>query len=387
MRFCHDLDRALTERGFAITVSTSDQIDARRRAAARELLDGIEIVRFANPSNHLAGRLPWLWYHPIGLRRALVEHARRCDVIHLAEARGPHVSWALAAGRASGVPVVWSPFGGLAEGAGLRGPYRRAYDVVHRTRRLVAAADALVAQTPHEARLLERLGARAGQVRIIGLGVDGRRFRELPPRGTFRRAIGIDPSRPLVLFIGRFHPTKGLDVLLRAAAIARRAIPDLTVVLVGWDQGSLGMVKRLTRRLHLEDAVRIVPPMFEGASIQAYVDADVFAVAATVHEETSLAAMEALAAGTPCVLTCQCEVPDLEAMGGGRVTECHAEGVAAALCAVLADPCRAARARAAREVILRTQTVGQRADAYAELFREVVADHGAMPRARDLAVQ
>jgi glycosyltransferase involved in cell wall biosynthesis len=183
--------------------------------------------------------------------------------------------------------------------------------------------------------------------------------------------MGIDSGDPVVLFIGRLHPDKGLDVLLKACAVVRRTRPRLQIVLIGWDHGALRTVVRVSRALGLERAVHVLPPAFETARLQAYVDADVFAVAATTYEETSLAALEAVACGTPSVLTKQCQIPGLDT-GGGLVTECDADAFAAGLAAVLGDPHRAERARFARERILATHTSEQRADAYAEVFRTVV---------------
>ncbi|OFW16261.1 MAG: hypothetical protein A3F70_03610 [Acidobacteria bacterium RIFCSPLOWO2_12_FULL_67_14] len=372
MRFSYDLDRALSRRGLAITVATSDQVDLRYRTdKADEEIDGITMRRYPNPSNYLAGRLQWLSYRPVGLRRAVIDLAAACDVVHVTEARGPHVRWAFAAARAAGVPVVWSPLGGLAEGVGIRKPYRRLYDRVYRTRRLIGEARAIVAQSVHEAAVLARLGAQPHQVRPIELGVDASRFRALPARGAFRRAAGFGERQPLVLFMGRFHPTKGLDVLMEAAAIARRALPDLAVALVGWDHGALRTVRRRARALRLEEAVRILPPLFGDFAVQAYVDADVFAVAATLYEETSLAALEALAAGTPCVLTRQCEVRGLQDMGGGQVTDCAPEAFATGLLTVLEDPHRVARARSARRTILGSRTIEHSAEEYAAVFRGI----------------
>jgi glycosyltransferase involved in cell wall biosynthesis len=212
--------------------------------------------------------------------------------------------------------------------------------------------------------------------------VDGRWFQTLPARGQFRYAVGIGPDDPVVLFVGRLHPTKGLDVLLEACAIVRRAQPALQVVIIGWDHGALATVHRVSRALGLEAAVRVLPPAFEVARIQAYVDADVFAVAATTYEETSLAALEAVAAGTPCVLTQQCEIPGLEAAGGGLVTECEPQAFAAGLNAVLANRRHSSlRAAAARQMVLASQTAEDRADLYAELFRGIVnAGIAAPPR-------
>ena len=378
VRFSYDLDSALSRRGFAITVCTSDQLDERRRTPTlQENIGGIDIHRFRNPSNRLASRLQWLAYHPVGLRRAVRAHAERCDVVHVAEARGPHVRWAFGAARAARIPIVWSPLGGLAEGVGLRKPYRRAYDLMHRTRQMVREVDVLIAQSSHEAEVLERLGAPAARIRVIGLGVAGERFHQLPARGEFRRRLGVDPGTPLVLFIGRFHASKGLDVLLKAVAIARRTRPDIAVALVGWDHGALRTVKHVSRDLGLDAALWIVPPLFGRDAVQAYVDADVFAVAATIYEETSLAAMEAVAAGTPCVLTHQCEIPGLQEMDGGIVTECEPGAFAAGLLAVLGDRGRALQTEAARRTILSSRSTEHVAAAYASVFRELGATEAA----------
>lgn len=373
VRFSYDLDTALIARGFQITVYTSDQIDEHHRSPTQyERLNGIDIHRFPNPSNYLASQAAWLGLYPLGLRLALRHTVRRFDLVHVTEARGPHARWAFAAARASGVPVAWSPLGGLAPGVGIRKPYRRGYDIVHDTSRLVREARVFIAQSAHEAGVFEALGATPSQIRTIGLGIDARWFRTLPARGQFRHAVGIEPDHPVVLFVGRLHPTKGLDVLLKACAIARRTHPTLQVVIIGWDHGALRTALRVSRSLGLEGAVKILPPAFDVARIQACVDADVFAVAATTYEEASLAAMEAVACGTPCVLTKQCEVPGLEAAGGGLVTDCNPEAFAAGLRAVLADPNRAPRALSARRGILAWQTAEHSADAYATLCRELV---------------
>jgi hypothetical protein len=121
VRFSYDLDAALTARGFAVTVYTSDQIDEHRRSPlAREDFHGINVRRFRNPWNPLASRAPWLGLYPIGLERALDADVASFDVVHVTEARGAHARWAFAAARRAGVPVVWSPLGALADGVGIR---------------------------------------------------------------------------------------------------------------------------------------------------------------------------------------------------------------------------------------------------------------------------
>ncbi|OFW03188.1 MAG: hypothetical protein A3I61_01435 [Acidobacteria bacterium RIFCSPLOWO2_02_FULL_68_18] len=380
VRYSHDLDAALARQGFSLTVYTSDQIDGSRRAPLRrETLGAVDVHRFPTPWNYAADRAQWLAMYPLGLRQALHERVTEFDLLHVTEGRAAHVRWAFDAARRAGVPIVWSPLGALADGVGLRRPYRRLYDRLHRTRRLMSEARIVIAQSPHEASVVERLGAWPSRIRIIGLGVDERAFQTLPPRGALRDGLGIGRSQPMILFLGRFHPAKGLDVLLRSVAIARRRYPDLQLVLIGWDDGALRTVERVARALDLGNALRILPPAFDRARLQAYVDADAFAASLTIYEETSLAAMEALACGTPCVLSRQCEIPGLEATGGGRVANCDPEAFAAALVAVLSDPARVAHAAAARRWILAAHAIDRVASAHAVAFREAVGAAGDWP--------
>lgn len=58
-------------------------------------------------------------------------------------------------------------------------------------------------------------------------------YPELPDRQQARAAVGVPPGVPTVGLIGQLRPYKGVDLLLEAAAIAVRDLPDLTVVLAG----------------------------------------------------------------------------------------------------------------------------------------------------------
>lgn len=70
-----------------------------------------------------------------------------------------------------------------------------------------------------------------------------------------RRELGLDPARPVVGFVGRFHPQKGLDVFLSAAALLRARLPGCQFAVVG--EGALeGECRAQAARLGLDGAVR-----------------------------------------------------------------------------------------------------------------------------------
>jgi glycosyltransferase involved in cell wall biosynthesis len=71
----------------------------------------------------------------------------------------------------------------------------------------------------------------------------------------------------------------------------------------------------------------------------AYADADVFCLTPPHWEETSVAALEAAACGTPVVVSEQADIPGLQEAGGGFVVPLRHEDIRAAVTAALARGC------------------------------------------------
>lgn len=332
VRMTFELARQWVKHGHQVTVFTSDQIDSRHRSTnLHDVMDGIHIHRFKNPHNFLAARYAFLFLYPMGLARALQSCADQFDVAHLAEARGRHNDWAARFLPQQNVPFVWSGYGGLADGEGLRRIYRQVHDCVFNTASIVQRAGGLIAQTAHEASVYSQFGARPDQIREIPLGVNWNDFESLPPRGQLRHRIGLSDKDKLILFVGRVHWTKGLQLLIPAFAEVARRMPQAYLVIVGWDHGFLNRAKQITTELHLSDRVFFLEPLFGSERLSAYVDADVFALTPCVYEETSLSALEACACGTSCVVTKQCEIPGLDENTAGLTVDYNLEQVANAL--------------------------------------------------------
>jgi glycosyltransferase involved in cell wall biosynthesis len=185
------------------------------------------------------------------------------------------------------------------------------------TRPMLTQAALLFAQTEHERRLYAATGGSESVIRMLPLPLE-----ELPVRsegGSFRQRLGIAPEVPLLLFLGRIHKLKGLDMLIAALAdiLDGRVGPVLAVV--GRDDGGWARIEQEFEPLIASRAVRFVGPMYGDERFEAYSDADVFCLTPSHWEETSLAALEAGACGTAVVVTEQADIPDLEAAGGGHV--------------------------------------------------------------------
>jgi D-inositol-3-phosphate glycosyltransferase len=232
---------------------------------------------------------------------------------------------------------------------------------------VVAAADALVANTEDEARdLVTRYDAEPGRVHVAQPGVDLEVFSPGGPgRGRRDRAdLELPADAVVLLFAGRLQPLKGADVLVRAAAVMLRADPGLrerlVVAVVGGPSGTglerPGELADLARRLGLldvpgvRDVVRFAPPAPRARLAQWFRAADLVAVPS--HSESfGLVALEAQACGTPVVAARVGGLVTAVADGrSGLLVDGHDERAwAAALAGLVADERRrAALARGAR---------------------------------------
>lgn len=106
----------------------------------------------------------------------------------------------------------------------------------------------------------------------------------------------------VALSLGRIHPKKGLDGLVRAWVHTERKHPEWWLRIVGpKEAGHAEELSDLANRLHLE-RLSIEPPVYGPDKLRAYRDADLF-ILPTLNENFGLTVAEALASGTPVICT------------------------------------------------------------------------------------
>ncbi|MGH9211353.1 MAG: glycosyltransferase [Acidimicrobiales bacterium] len=170
---------------------------------------------------------------------------------------------------------------------------------------VIGCSDAILASCLTEARQLQQLyGADPTRIEIVPPGVDHAFFSPGPREGA-RAALGHLGlgSGPVLLFVGRIQPLKGLDVAVRALASLQDLDPMLVVV--GGASGPQGLnevarIHKLVAELGLTDRVRFVDPQPHHLLSTYYRAADVVLVPSRT-ESFGLVALEAAACGTPVV--------------------------------------------------------------------------------------
>lgn len=170
-------------------------------------------------------------------------------------------------------------------------------------RRIVRDTDLIQVTNPDERADLRRyLGADHPNVVLIPNGIKLSDYARLPERGAFRAVHGIASEQKIILFLSRLNEKKGLDLLLPAFERLGRRRSDVTLILAGPDDGAAGYVTRFIQEHGLQQRARLVGMLTGDVKLSAFVDADVFALP-SYSEGFSIAALEALAIGTPALLS------------------------------------------------------------------------------------
>jgi D-inositol-3-phosphate glycosyltransferase len=167
---------------------------------------------------------------------------------------------------------------------------------------VIGCSDVITASNPIEAaQLVDHYDARPERIELIPPGVD-RAFFSPGEQAGARNALGLD-DRPLVLFVGRLQPLKGVGIAVEALAQLRHR--DAHLMVVGGPSGTDGddeavRVHKLVADLGLADRVRFVPPQPHHLLSTYYRAADVCVVPSR-SESFGLVALEAAACGVPVV--------------------------------------------------------------------------------------
>ena len=202
-------------------------------------------------------------------------------------------------------------------------------------RRLIHGARYVVEATDEQVKDLLAYGIPASKTAVIPWSPDPNLTDSRARPGQFRERLGIASDEKVILFLGRIHQTKRLDLLLRALAHLDNA--NIRLVVVGHDDdGSMKRLKVLVSDLKLEKQVIWAGPIHSPESAAAYRDADVF-VLVSEHESAPMALLEACSMGVPVLISDHTGMSEMIHNRAGLVVDMTPEVVASGLSTLLRD--------------------------------------------------
>jgi len=315
--FVWDLGRELARRGHAVTIIGG--VGKRR-----ELAPGVRVLMFPFLDRYRFQALPLL-------RRAYAE-AKLLERLSLAIAALPEL---IAGGYDIihiqkpydlGPALLARRFGGARVVLGCHGEDFYPGDTL-----LASRVDAAVSCSRFNARTV---AARYGfEPTVVFNGIDTSLFRPTTPDPDIVRTDGT----PLLLWVGRLQPWKGVDVALRAL----REIPQAYLMIVG-DGETRADLERLAQELGLAERVRFLGALPRERLPSIYAAADLLLATSFASETFGIGLVEAQACGLPVVASRFGGFPEVidEGRTGLLVPPRDPAALAAAVRSLLNDPVR-----------------------------------------------
>ena len=212
-----------------------------------------------------------------------------------------------------------------AEGLALRG-LRRAESVI--------AVSHWTRQT-----LVEQAGLPESRITVTTLGVDHARYQPRSIPADFRKRHRLSSDHRYLIYVGSDAPRKNLPIVWQALQLIRHQAPDVVLLKVGrgYDPAARALLIDLARQLNVDHAIRFFDDVAE-AELPLFYNLAHALVMPSLYEGFGLPALEAMACGTPAVISDRGALAELaDDASAVLVDPTDAQAVAAAVLRLLSD--------------------------------------------------
>ena len=264
------------------------------------------------------GRIPWLTSS--SLRRKFAAEVDRAQGVHIHGLWEASTAMASRSARTLGKPYIVSAHGMLEPWALAQKCLKKLLYAQLIEHRVIADAACLHALTHAEAAQYRQFGATCPIAGIPNaVEVPERRSAEL-----FLERFSHLRGKRLLLFLGRLHPKKGLDLLIGCWKKWAGSRPDTHLVIAGPDsERTEARIRSDLAAAGLEGTVTLTGMLGTEMKWSAFAAAEVF-ILPSYSEGLSMGVLEAMGAGLPVIVTHPCNMPEISQHGAGweiNVTE------------------------------------------------------------------
>ena len=306
----------LISSGLAAFCAPDEEIPSGLAGSA---LDGLEVSRWP------MGRRQWITDR--SLREQFLRAVDAADGVHLHGLWEQSTAVGARSARARRKPYIVSAHGMLERWALQNKRFKKQIYSTLMERGNLRRSACLHALTRAEADDYRRYGTQV-PIAVIPNGV------QVPPtvKGDlfFAQYPALEGKR-MVLFLGRIHFKKGLDLLVKAWKQLASQWPDAQLVLAGPDsEGTRSQVEALLDELDLADRVSFTG-MLDGAMKWSALAAAECFVLPSYSEGLSVSTLEAMGLGLPVIITDHCNLPEVSQFEAGWVIQSDVAQLTSAL--------------------------------------------------------
>ncbi|MFB0562660.1 MAG: glycosyltransferase family 4 protein [Candidatus Lokiarchaeia archaeon] len=294
-KIAYNISKELARRGHSVTVYTSDMKDKYTRINnGIERIDGISVHRFQSIGTFATREIKFFIIPKI--IPTLKNEVGSFDIVHIHESRSFQNIFAYHYTKKYDIPYVLQAHGTITEN-GRRNGIKWLYDVLFGYK-ILRAASKTIALNRTETEHYKKAGVVENKIEIIPNGINPSEYR-LPPKGEFKTKYEIGNDEKVVLYLGRIHRSKGIDLLINSFAILEKIINNVKLALVGPDDGFLKEALQLSKKLRSK--ILFTGFVSEEEKLKALVDADVLVIPSFYGFPITF--LEACIAGVPIVTT------------------------------------------------------------------------------------
>jgi glycosyltransferase involved in cell wall biosynthesis len=341
---CYNLSRQLAKKGHEVTILTTDF--GYDPGFAQDLAsEGITVVPF-----HAVAHIGLFIYTP-SMNHWLRNNGMHVDLIHMHNFRSYQNNCMVSFALKNTIPYILQAHGSV-QPFFEKQRLKKLYDLVWGTR-LLKNVSRVIALCESEADQYRRMHIAEEKLTIIQNAIDLSDFSDLPVKGTFRKKYAIAENEKMILFLGRIHKIKGIDLLIAAYADLVKEIPEIRLVIAGPDDHFLSVLMDQIRVLNLPKPPLFTGPLYNREKLAAYVDADVY-VLPSRYETYPTTVLEAWACGTPVIVTTGCLSSDLVEKAG-YVSTPDVNGLKKSILTVFGDETRRMKNKKAGLDLVKTE--------------------------------
>jgi glycosyltransferase involved in cell wall biosynthesis len=324
---CASFAKEFSKRRHNVTIITTDfQIDLDYLHRIEE--NGVNIIFFKSLIN-----IGLFLYSP-AMKKWLNNNLKDYDIVHLHTYRAYQNNILHSMSKKYNVPYVVQAHGSVL-------PFfqkkilKKIYDYLWGYN-ILKDANRVIALTKMEYDQYLEMGVDKSKIKIVPNGINLSILDNLPDKGKFRSKYSIDKDKKIILYLGRIHKIKGLDILLSAFAEVIEIFNDTILVIAGPDDGFLKEIEINANPLINDGKIIITGPLYGENKFEAYIDSYIY-VLPSYYESFPITVLESCTSRIPVIVTDRCGISELIQNNVGCVAKYEKDSLIKSMIKLLED--------------------------------------------------